>query len=181
MSLAATWRRITAYFDHPDPRAAIGGTIALVVLGNQPFYPFYVAYAAGGWIAPAFATWLSSPFFAIAPALARRSPDAGRAMVVAAALGNTILTAVALGPATGVEAFYIPCVLLAGLVFPPGRRRLALAAALAAVAAGIVLARLGAPWATLTPAQNHALAVMHGISVACITGLLPVIAWRRLP
>ena len=178
MSPAAAWRRLASFFDNPDPLVALGGTVAMAVVGNQPFYPFTVAYAAGAWVTPAFATWLSTPVFLLAPALARRDPDRGRALLVAAAIGNTILSALALGPATGVEVFYAPCLLLAALIHPAGRRLTAVVIGALAVTGGLAVARIGSPVASLTAAQDHALALMHGVSAACVTGLMAFLALR---
>ena len=36
---------IGAYAAHPDPRAAIANTVALVIVSNQPFYPLYLHWA----------------------------------------------------------------------------------------------------------------------------------------
>ena len=180
MSLATIWRHSSAYFDNAETRLAIGGTVAFTVVGNQPFYPFTVAYVAGAWVWPAFATWLTTPLFLLAPVLARKNPGRGRLVLLAAAFGNTALSAVALGPASGVELFYAPCLLLAAIVCPPGIRWRVLCGALAATAAALLLARLVTPWSALNPAQAHALAVMHAISAGCIAALMGFIAVRRL-
>ena len=113
MRLPPWLARITAWFDNPDPRLAAAGTAALLIAGNQPFYPVYVWLIAGAKAWPALLTLLSTPFFVAVPALCRRHADAGRWLLMAAALGNTALSAVALGPASRVELFYLPCMVLA--------------------------------------------------------------------
>lgn len=179
MTLRQGWQRLTAFFDHPDARLALGGTVALIVVGNQPFYPFYVWYAAGQIVPSAFLTWLSMPAFAVAPALARRVPSAGRALLLAAAFGNTALSARALGPSSAVELFYAPSLLLAVVTTAPGSRLGALTACGAALACGLALARFtGPPWATLSGPQAHALATMHGISVGGLLAVMGFQAWR---
>jgi hypothetical protein len=55
--------------------------IALVVASNQPFYPLYVYLAVSEHIWPTFFTFLSTPLFLAVPALARRLPRAGRALL----------------------------------------------------------------------------------------------------
>jgi hypothetical protein len=117
MSLGAAWRRVSGHFGSPDPRIAACNTVALIVVGNQPFYPFYVWYAAGAPVGAAYLTWLSTPFFVAAPWLARRHSLGGRVMLLCASLGNTVLAAGALGPASGVELFYLPCLVLSFIGF----------------------------------------------------------------
>ncbi len=173
MGVAVIWRRVSAYFGNPDPRLNLGCTIALAVVGNQPFYPLYVSYVAGGPVWPATLTWLSTPFFAAAPAVMRRSPPAGRALLVAAALLNTLLATKALGIASGVELFYAPCLLLGFGLFEPGRRTAPVALVLAAVAAGLAVSRLdGVPVQAFSAPQNHGLWSMNMISVVCLCGVI---------
>ena len=64
---------VAAYARADDPLAAATNFIALCVVGNQPFYPLYVWWVVGddGWVS--FLTFLSTPFFLIIPAIARRS------------------------------------------------------------------------------------------------------------
>ena len=113
---------LRAYADNRDPLAAAGNRVALLVAVNQPFYPIYVAWLVGNaW--PTLLTFLSTPLFLAVPAVARRSPQAGRALLVLAGVANTMLAAKAVGVASGVEAFLAPCVVLAGLLFRPGERR----------------------------------------------------------
>jgi hypothetical protein len=79
--LSDIWRRVVAYGANPDPRVASCNTIALLVASNQPFYPLYVYLAVSPHIAPTFLTFLSTPFFLAVPALSRRSPAFGRALL----------------------------------------------------------------------------------------------------
>ncbi len=39
--------RLSAYTANDDPLAAAAATIALIVVGNQPFYPLYLHAIAG--------------------------------------------------------------------------------------------------------------------------------------
>ena len=104
---------IGAYAAHPDPRAAIANTIALVIVSNQPFYPLYLYWAVSPTISPSYVTFLSTPFFAAVPAAMRRSPLLGRSLLLMAGIGNTLLCRVAFGPGSGVEVFLFPCLVLA--------------------------------------------------------------------
>ena len=46
------------YKAHPDPLAALANTVALVVAGNQPFYPLYLHAIVGRAAWPA---WIFAP------------------------------------------------------------------------------------------------------------------------
>ena len=164
--------RIGAYAANPDPLVAAGNRVALLVAVNQPFYPLYVAWLVGdAW--PTLVTFLSTPFFLAVPAVGRRSPRAGRALLVLAGVGNTMLAAKAVGVASGVEAFLAPCVVLAGLLFRPHERRIAVILLAVSFAVFLVLHdRYGAPLHAYSAAQNGAFARLNAISAG---GLLAFI------
>lgn len=94
-----------AYAAHDDPMVAACNLIALVVASNQPFYPFYVYWAVGNHIWPTFFTFLSTPFFLTLPAVARKWPAIGRALLPIVGMGNTVLSAKVFGQASGVDIF----------------------------------------------------------------------------
>ncbi len=164
MSLGAILRPIRAYAANPDPRVAAGNAVALLVALNQPFYPLYVAWLVGdAW--PALLTFLSTPLFLAVPAVARRSPLAGRALLPLAGIANTVLAAKAFGVASGVEVFLAPCVVLAGLLFRPGERLVAFALMAIAFATFAALhARYGAPLHLYSPDQYAAFVRLNAIS-----------------
>ncbi len=89
------------YTAHPDPRVKIANSVAAIVVGNQPFYPLYLYLIfgtpglVGAW------TWLTMPFFAAVPALARRNADAGRSLMCITGLVNTLLTEKLIGTGLG--------------------------------------------------------------------------------
>lgn len=118
------WARLSApvagYMAHPDPLAAHANWIALLVASSQPFYPLYVWWAVSGTIWPVFFTWLSTPFFLAVPFVARRNSFAGRALLVLAGIGNTLMSAALFGTTSGVELFLLPCLTIAFLHFRPG-------------------------------------------------------------
>jgi hypothetical protein len=182
MSLGAAWRRVSGHFGSPDPRIAACNTVALIVVGNQPFYPFYVWYAAGAPVGAAYLTWLSTPFFVAAPWLARRHSLGGRVMLLCASLGNTVLAAGALGPASGVELFYLPCLVLSFIGFGSRERRTIVPGAVAVAATGLALVRqMGGPLAGLSGPQDTVLLSMHAISVACLLAVMGLMAFRMRP
>lgn len=182
MKPAALWRAWTA---HPDPLAAASNSLAAAVACNQPFYPLYVWWAAGAGPAGfALLTWLSTPVFALAPALSRRNSRAGRAMLPAAGAANTLLCAVLFGPASGVELFLVPCALAAVMGFR--REEAALSAMLlgAGTAAALLCRWSGAaPRVALDPAQVAGLFWLNVYSVAGLTVLMiwSFAAARRAP
>jgi hypothetical protein len=119
------WDRVAAYSANDDPMVAACNFISLVVASNQPFYPLYVYWTVSDYIWPTFFTFLSTPFFLAVPAIARRYPMAGRALLPVAGMANTILSAKVFGQASGVEIFLIPCALIAATFFRPSERMLA--------------------------------------------------------
>lgn len=172
MAGSALLGAIRHYAQSPDPRVAAGNAVALLVAANQPFYPLYVGWLAGnGW--PAAWTLLSTPFFLAVPAVSRRSPRAGRALLPLAGIANTVLAAWALGVASGVEAFLAPCVVLAGLLFRPAERIVSFALIAVALAAYVLLHdRYGAPLHAYSAAEYAALVRLNAISAG---GLLAFI------
>lgn len=164
---------IGAYAAHPDPRAAIANTTALVIVSNQPFYPLYLYWAASPVIWPSYVTFLSTPLFAAVPAAMRRSAQLGRALLLVAGIGNTLLCRVALGPASGVEVFLFPCLMLTLLLFRRAERAFALGfAALAFIAYLLPAAFLGAPVHLYEPSEYAALQRLNFLSAASLTVLI---------
>ncbi len=161
--LDAILRPIRAYAYSADPRIAAANAVALLVAFNQPFYPLYVAWLVGD-ARPALFTFLSTPFFLAVPAVARRSPLAGRALLPLAGIGNTLISAKVFGVASGVEMFLAPCVVLAGLLFRSDERRVGFALMAIAFAAFAGLhARYGAPWTVYTAEQYAAFVPLNAV------------------
>jgi hypothetical protein len=107
--------------------------------------------------------------------MARRNASAGRALLVLAGLGNAMLATKALGTASGVEAFLIPTVILALIVFR-GRDRFWLIAANVGVA--LLHSLYGRPWGEFSPQAYGALLRLNGWSA----GLLSlIILWMLIP
>src|SRR4051812_36042415 len=121
---------LRAYRDNPDPLAMLANTVALVIAGNQPFYPLYLHAIVGEAAWPAWLTLLTFPLFALVPAVARRHALAGRMMLPIVGVANGVLAVKLIGLDTAVELFLLPCVLLATILFR-STERLAMAVALA--------------------------------------------------
>ena len=109
--------RLRKYVSNPDPMVKAAGTIAIVVPGNQPFYPLYLHAIAGVAAWPAWLTLVSTPFFVAVPAVARRHSLTGRALLPIAGVANTLLCVKLFGVASAVELFLFPCILLAAILF----------------------------------------------------------------
>jgi hypothetical protein len=172
---------VWAYFDGTTPRSAIAASVAFIVVSNQPFYPFYLYLLLGGRAWPALLTWFSAPLFAAVPHVARGNEARGGALLVTAGMANTTLCTVAMGPASGVELFYLPCLALALLLFTDRTRHLAVAATLIAVAVAMGVVRLAGAEG-LAPITADELASLRRINAFSVCGLLAVMAYlsRRL-
>ena len=121
------YRRVSAplwrYVAHDDPLVAAGNLVAVVVAYNTPFYPLYVGWVAGWDGMPwALLTWVSMPFFALVPAVARWSSVAGRAMLPLVGTVNTLFCTWLFGVGAGEQLFLLPCITIAALLFRPSER-----------------------------------------------------------
>ena len=120
--LAGVVERLRAYAHHRDPSTAAVNVIALVVGCNGPFYPLYIVAMFGAAGLPSFLTCVSSPCFLAIPWLARRYPVAGRAALPVIGTLHTVWCTKVLGVGSGVELFFLPCIMIAALLFWPQRK-----------------------------------------------------------
>jgi hypothetical protein len=165
--------RFRRYAGHNDPRTAVANMVALMVASNQPFYPLYLFWAVSSTVWPALATFLSTPFFLAVPALARRHSMLGRAGLLVAGLGNTLVCRFMFGASSGVDAFLMPCIVLSILLFR--RRERAIAFAFAAACYAIYLlpdAWLGAPVHRYAADEIVALQRLNFLSAAGLTAVV---------
>ena len=166
-------QRFRAYRDNPDPLAAFANTVALVVAGNQPFYPLYLHAIVGRSAWPIWITLITMPVFAAIPALARRSSLLGRSMLPIIGTANGVLAVKLIGVDTGVELFLLPCVLLATILFRPGERLVMLVVLAFPFAAYFLLdPGIGSPLATYSASEYRSILSMHAFSVACLFTLM---------
>ena len=92
--------------------------VALVLAWNTPFYPLYLRAAGGpsmwpgGWL-----TLCVFPVFLAVPAVCRCWPVAGRVLLMAVCVVNTLFCTWLLGEASGTQLFLLPCTTLAALLF----------------------------------------------------------------
>lgn len=161
---------LRAYAAHPDPLVASANFLALLVASNQPFYPLYLHWLVTETVWPAYFTFLSTPFFLAVPALARRNTMAGRALLPLAGIGNGVMCAQLFGVQSGVELFFIPCAVLALLLFRPGERWIGYLAAGMAFAAYLLLGgRYGAPAVDYSVEEYAAFIRLNAVSAAALT------------
>ncbi len=161
--------RFYAYIEHRDPLARAGNVIAMFILSNQPFYPLYIYFLIGNRFWPALLTLLSSPLYALAPWLMRRSIPAGKWLLMIASLGNTMVAIKALGPQSGLELFFFPCAVLGALLFSEKERYSRWVAALAPVALYLILrGSYGPALENYSSGEHAALFTLHAVSAAAV-------------
>lgn len=153
--------------DHPDASARIANAIALLVAASQPFYPLYLHSVAGAAAWPAWLVLATTPAYATIPMFSRRHGRLARAMLPIVGVVNTLIAVKALGPASGVELFYLPCILAATALTKPGATWLAvLLVAMVAFAYLVAGGWLGPPLAAIPPDDLSAMVRLHAVSAA---------------
>lgn len=171
------WDRIAAYAAHDDPMVAACNLIALVVASNQPFYPLYVYWTVSDHVWATVFTFLSTPLFMAVPAVARRYSKTGRALLPIAGMANTILSARVFGPASGVEIFLIPCVLIAATFFRASERPIAFVLIGAAFLIYLGLNGMyGTPLHVYTTSEYHAFSRLNAMSAGTLCVFVGLIA-----
>jgi hypothetical protein len=108
---------VARYVAHPDPLAAAGNLVALLVGSNQPLYPLTLYWVTGADVTGLFLVFLSAPCFLLVPIVMRRSSLAGRVMLVVVGSVDTFISAKVYGQASGAELYLGPCILLAAMLF----------------------------------------------------------------
>jgi hypothetical protein len=177
MILTPLIARIGAYAANDEPLAAAGNKVALVLAGNMPFYPLYIAILAGAdgmpWL---LMTGLAFPFFLAIPAIARRRPLLGRMALVLTGTLNTVFCTWLLGERSGTELFLLPCITLASLLFSARERiRMLPLAVLPLVAYYFLHGRYGAPPYLYGDDAYAALFAMNAISVGTLSIFLGIV------
>ena len=162
-------RWFRAYTRADDPHVSACNTIAMVLAWNQPYYPFYLWWIVGrdAWVGipDAFSGLL---FFAI-PAIARRSPLLGRIALVALSVANVVFCSMMLGEAAGVQLLYLPCGMLAAMLFTWRERFIMLAmTALPLVVWYETRGRLDIPPIRLTPEAYATLFTLNAVSAGAL-------------
>jgi hypothetical protein len=165
--------RLREYVSNPDPLAKAAGTVAVLVAGNQPFYPLYLHAIAGTAAWPAWFTLLSTPLFVAVPAVARHHSVAGRALLPVAGVANTVLCVKLFGVASAVELFLFPCILLAAILFRPAERVVAAFVLLTPFIAYMGLDwNLGPPVHVFSIDEYKSIIAVHAASVATLIAFI---------
>ena len=165
--------RLRSYRDNPDPLAVVANTVALVIAGNQPFYPLYLHAIVGQSAWPAWLTLITMPLFAAVPAVSRRHKLAGRAMLPIIGVANGVLAVKLIGVATAVELFLLPCVLLATILFRATERLTMLVVLACPFAAYLFIdPAVGGPFEIYSNAEYRGIIGMHAFSVASLFALI---------
>jgi len=109
------WYR--AYTASDDPHIAACNTIAMVIAWNQPYYPLYLWWIVGhdAWIGIPDA--FSAILFAAVPAVTRRSSLLGRLAMIVFSVANVVFCSMMLGQEAGVQLLFLPCGMLAAILF----------------------------------------------------------------
>jgi hypothetical protein len=175
--LNALLERVRQYADNRDPLAKVAATVALIVASNQPFYPLYLHAIVGKLAWPAWFTLLTTPLFLAVPAVARRHPLAGRAMLPIVGTINTVFCVKLIGLATAVELFLLPCILLAAILFRTSERKTMVPVLLVPFAAYFLLdSRLGTPLQIFDADSYASIIALHAVSVASLTAVIGLMA-----
>ncbi|WP_454885051.1 hypothetical protein [Sphingomonas oryzagri] len=170
-------RRLRDYGAHPDPMTAACSRIALLVAWNQPLYPLYLWWIVGGDWQMSGWTFLSTPFFASVPAVAKRNALAGRVMVPLTGIANGMISTKAFGIASGVELFLIPCALIALLGFRRSEWRTTAILLCATALAAVVHGHYGVALGRFTPWEYAHFRRLNAYSVAALSA---VILWMLI-
>jgi hypothetical protein len=175
----AALARLRRYAASEDPLQRAANLMALVLAGNQPFYPLFVQATLGENFLPAWCVLPSAPLFFAVPAVSRRYPRLGRALLAVTGTANTLLCCRVFGEASGVGLLLFPCIGLAALLFRPGERGFALATAGLPMLAWFLLHdRFGPPLQLLSAAQYAHFATLNAISTGTLTAFLGLVFAR---
>ena len=161
---------------HRDPRMAYGNLIAVLVGSNQPLFPLTLYVVLGDAARPSLWGMVSTLVFCAVPLVARSNLLAAKLLLSLYASLHTAAYVLLMGQGAGFELYFLPCILLAALLFP-ARQRL-LGWALCAVPALLFFAvqRLAGSSAGLGAEAVASLWQVNAISVACLTAMMGMLA-----
>ena len=169
------WRALGAYLASDDPFVAASNTIAFLLACNLPLYPLTLWLVTGEHAMVTFLTALNAPVFLAVPFVSRRHPLAGRVLLIVTGTINSVMSTKVTGQVSGVELFFIPCVVVAALVFRKGEYAWAWGLIAAIVAAFAALHdRLGEPLQTWAPDNYAGLQRANAVSVVLLTGFIAI-------
>lgn len=166
-------RRMTA---HRDPRMAYGNMIALLVGSNQPFFPLTLYAVLGDAARPSLWGVLSTFVFCAMPIVARRDPMQAKILLSLYASLHTAGYAVLMGQGAGFELFFLPCILLAALLFPARQKVIGWSLCAVPLLLYLVLQRLQIHPHSYSGETVATLWQINAVSVACLTAMMGMLA-----
>ena len=171
------WLR--AYAAHDDRLVATANLVALVVVGNIPFYPVYQILVIGWDAWPSLLDVPAALVFLAVPWASRRSGLVGRALLPLIGTANSLLCMKLMGEPSGNALYLVPCVVAAALSFRAGERWIMLPLVWLPVLAFLASqGRLGEPLAPFTDAQSAAMLRLNAISNGVFVGFLGMVYGR---
>ena len=164
---------LARYVAHPDPLAATGNLVALLVGSNQPLYPLTLYWVTGADVTGLFLVFLSAPCFLAVPIVMRHSALAGRVMLVVVGSVDTFISAKVYGQASGAELYLGPCILLAAMLFRKREQWLSFGL-IALIIVGILVAhdRYGASFLAWSDKDYATLLYLNIVYVAILTAFI---------
>lgn len=160
----------------PDPLATACVTVAWLIVLNKPIYPLYVWGLVGSGVAAACLTLLATPLFLALALSGRRHPLAVRVGLPLVGLADTIFAGALFGPASGTEAFFVPCLLLACLSFRVGEAWWG--RGLVAVLFIVFVATRGRLGPLLHPWSAAEIDTLRDLNLLAVASLSAFIGWR---
>lgn len=109
------WQGVMRYANNDDALTEASNRLALILASNQPFYPLYVHWITGVTSPYLGLTFLSTPFFLASPWVTKRFPGFGRLWFPTIGAMNTFFCGFVFGGGSGVEWFFLPCIVIAFL------------------------------------------------------------------
>lgn len=163
----------------PDPapgRTEAVVAVAWLIVANKPFFPLYVWWFVGVGTPAAYLTALSMPVFLAIALFGRRHPLAARIALPAIGAFDTVFATKLFGAESGMELFFVPCLLLAVVGFAPREARPA--RALVAVLFGLCVGLHGRYGAALGPWTAEEAARLADVTVFAVASLSAFVGWR---
>lgn len=150
--------------------------VAWLIVANKPIFPLYVWWFVGTGTSASWLTALSAPAYLAVALHARRHPLASRVALPLIGALDTVFAAKLFGPASGVELFFVPCLLLAVVGFEPREGRWTKALLVVLFCAFVAThGCLGAAWGPWTPEDAGRL---FEVVVFAVASLSIFVGWR---
>ncbi len=167
------WSRVygwlLAYRGSEDQRVYACNTIAMGIAWNHPYYPLYLWFIVGRDARVGIPDAFSGLLFFAVPAIARRSGLFGRIAMVVLSVANVVFCSMMLGEAAGVQLLFLPCGMLAAILFTWRERFVMLAmTALPLVTWLLTRGRLDIPPMRFPPEAYAALFTLNAVSAGAL-------------